>query len=119
MARRVRLDVGPAEVRLIQAMAGALRTRAAAVAARQRELEAVGPRSVLKRGYSVTTREDGTVVKHESDVRAGEAIITRLAAGRIRSFAEGQAAPPEPRPQKRRPTSPAPDEPGLFGAGEA
>jgi len=55
-----------------------------------RELEAVGPMSVLARGYSVTLRSDGSAVRADHEVRPGERIETRLAAGVIRSVVEGE-----------------------------
>ena len=98
----------------------------------ERTLAAVGPLRVLARGYSVTTRGDGRVVRAPSDVRPGEALLTRLADGEVRSTVDGhvQAAPasmaaagPVPartiKPGARRPVTPPPSTtdplPGLFG----
>lgn len=116
MSRRVRLDVASVESRLTHAIAEAVRGRSSALSARHRELEAVGPRSVLNRGYSVTTLEDGTVIKHESDIRPGQTLVTRLATGRIRSIVEG-GSPAQPSRRQARPPAAGPDEPGLFGSG--
>jgi exodeoxyribonuclease VII large subunit len=52
-------------------------------------LDGLSPLKVLARGYSLTTRDDGkTVVRRDSDVNAGELIITRLASGKILSRVE-------------------------------
>jgi exodeoxyribonuclease VII large subunit len=53
-----------------------------------RQLSAVGPASVLRRGFSYTLREDGTLVRAPADVRPGERIRTRLANGEIASLVE-------------------------------
>ncbi|MHC5024750.1 MAG: exodeoxyribonuclease VII large subunit, partial [Planctomycetota bacterium] len=50
-----------------------------------RELAAVDPRAVLGRGYSYTTHPDGRLIRSVSDVRAGDALVTRVADGRIDS----------------------------------
>ncbi len=52
-------------------------------------LEAMSPLGVLARGYSLTTRDDGsTLIRRATDVRPGDRIITRLNAGRITSRVE-------------------------------
>lgn len=56
-----------------------------------RQLAAVGPVSVLRRGFSYTLREDGVLVKSPRDVRAGQRIRTRLAEGEIASRVEGES----------------------------
>ena len=53
-------------------------------------LEALSPLGVLARGYSLTLRDDGaTLVRSAAEVRPGDVIQTRLAAGRIVSRVEG------------------------------
>jgi exodeoxyribonuclease VII large subunit len=59
--------------------------RLAAMAAR---LESLSPLAVLARGYSVTTRVGGEVVRDAGQVRPGEMIHTRLARGEIASRVE-------------------------------
>ncbi len=56
-----------------------------------RELRAVGPAQVLGRGYSVTLREDGMIVRATGDAPAGTVLTTRLADGSVRSRVEGEA----------------------------
>jgi exodeoxyribonuclease VII large subunit len=71
-ARRARLD--RAEARL-DALA--------------RQLASVGPMSVLRRGFSYTLKQDGSLLRAPHEVRAGERIRTRLAEGEIASVVEG------------------------------
>ena len=124
-----------------------LRTRAARaiaqhqerLAALDRTLAAVGPLRVLARGYSVTTRADGRVVRSPTDVAPGDDILTRLADGTLRSVVDAdrvarvgsrsanesdgpfppqgvQRAGSRPSPEKRRvkPSGRLADQRGLF-----
>ncbi|HEY5621463.1 MAG TPA: exodeoxyribonuclease VII large subunit [Pontiella sp.] len=47
------------------------------------QLRALNPLAVLGRGYSLTRKADGTVVRSVEDVREGEPIVTRLADGKL------------------------------------
>jgi len=49
------------------------------------QLEAYSPYGVLTRGYSLTTRPDGSVVRSARDLHAGDEIVTRLADGTVSS----------------------------------
>lgn len=49
------------------------------------QLEALNPTAILKRGYSITCKEDGTVIKTKHDVKKGEKIKTTLFDGIIES----------------------------------
>jgi exodeoxyribonuclease VII large subunit len=54
----------------------------ARVDALARELDAVGPAQVLRRGYSITMRKrDRQVIKAAADIRKGEVMVTRFADG--------------------------------------
>lgn len=79
-------------------------------------LEAVGPRSVLDRGYSYTTTDAGQLVRSTGDVGAGDPIVTHLADGTVRSTVDGGAASKPKRPRKTKKKS-REDKPGesLFG----
>jgi len=56
-----------------------------------RHLDAISPRSVLKRGYTITTRKkDGSIIRREKDARLGERIVTQFADGTIESTVEDQ-----------------------------
>lgn len=53
------------------------------------KLEVLNPLSVLKRGYSLTTRAcDGTILRHAREVKKGEQIQTQLLEGTVYSKVE-------------------------------
>lgn len=79
--------------RLQHAVASLLGRTQAIVVARERELEVVAPHRVLDRGFSWTTRADGSLVRSTDDVRAGETIQTRVRDGTIRSRVVNGRAP--------------------------
>lgn len=88
---------------------------AAKVQARGSHLTAIGPRSILARGYSITTGPDGTLIRSQGDVKPGDVIATTVADGQIGSTVNafgGSAGAPNPKKPRRRPQS-AP--PSLFG----
>ena len=58
------------------------------VAARAK-LDLLDPNSPLKRGYSLTFREDGRIVRRAGDVRAGDRLTTRLGEGQVVSEVKG------------------------------
>jgi exodeoxyribonuclease VII large subunit len=78
-----------AALRLHQSMEQALRQRGERVASVKQMLRLLGPQSVLSRGYSYTTRADGTVVNSVGQVQPGQEIVTQLADGRVKSRVEG------------------------------
>jgi len=65
---------------------------AASLDAMERALDLVGPASVLRRGYSVTVRADGGVVRSVADVRAGDQVRTMVSDGSFGSTV-GQGEP--------------------------
>jgi len=118
--------------RLDRAMATGLASRATGLHALGQRLEAVGPRAVLRRGYSCTLRPDGTVVSDAAELEVGERLTTHLANGSFQSdVAETSPASPGGRaPIKAPPGSPtprakpsirkvrlSPDQLDLFGGG--
>lgn len=117
----VDLERAAGDLRLV--MAEAARATAERLAAAQRQLELVGPRAVMERGYSVTLRADGQAVRRPADVRPGEPLVTRLADGSINSTVtgDGAAAVPAPTPMPPAPVTPRrrvrreESGPGLFG----
>ncbi len=127
-AMTARLSAADAEAphaRLTHACALALERRWTRLTAADRELELVGPMSVLKRGYSCTLRPDGSVVRSVRDVASGDPINTRVADGSFTSVVTDQPAdpppravtpaPPSPKPQRStKPSAGIPDQPGLF-----
>lgn len=57
-------------------------------------LESLSPLNVLSRGYSLTRKLDGRVIKGAAEVRPGDVVTTRLAAGAFTSRVE-EVKPPE------------------------
>jgi exodeoxyribonuclease VII large subunit len=57
----------------------------------ERQLVAIDPRQVLKRGYSYTTKPDGSLVRSIGDVRSGDLMRTHVSDGSIDSVV-GSAA---------------------------
>ena len=55
------------------------------------KLTAYSPYGVLERGYSLTTTDDGAVVRDAATLKAGDVIVTRLAKGSVRSKCEGES----------------------------
>lgn len=53
------------------------------VAQRGAQLRAFSPLAVLERGYSITQKQQGDVVRDASDLKAGERLATRLARGLV------------------------------------
>jgi exodeoxyribonuclease VII large subunit len=105
--------------RLARAWAVADERIATHLAGLHRQLGAVGPMSVLRRGFSYTLLEDGRLLKSPTDAAAGDRLLTRLADGEVRSIVEGPVAsplsspslqPPIPRPVRSKPS---PKPPGL------
>jgi exodeoxyribonuclease VII large subunit len=92
--RERRLDeVGSRLSRAIENRLMHSRQRVAALASR---LEALNPRAVLGRGYSITLRaDDGSLVVDASNVAPGEQITTRLARGEVTSRVEDRILSPD------------------------
>ena len=69
------------------------RSQLAVLAAR---LQALSPLASLDRGYSLTRRADGGVVRASSDVEVGDTLTTQLRSGWVSSTVtgRGEAAPP-------------------------
>jgi exodeoxyribonuclease VII large subunit len=76
------------------------------VSAAWRQLEAMSYRSVLGRGFSVTRRAGGAILRAAGEAHAGERIETELREGKLLSRVEdtAEATPPRPpsRPRKHR-----------------
>jgi exodeoxyribonuclease VII large subunit len=110
-----------AGARLRAAAHANLARREASLESSARSLDLVGPRNVLKRGYSVTTGADGTIIRSAAQARPGEHIRTRLADGAFGSVVESSGSDatrlrpmPLARPAKRRKPADDPSQPGLF-----
>jgi exodeoxyribonuclease VII large subunit len=69
-------------------MADKLDYLAREVKSRKDQLEALNPRQVLNRGYSISMNEKGQVITSKKDVKPGEKIKTSLKDGNITSVIE-------------------------------
>lgn len=89
---RVRLErerLAALESRFRRAGAESLQRRLNRLEALGRQLEAVGPEQVLRRGYSITMRKKTReVVRSMSHVRPGDRMVTRFADGEVEWTAE-------------------------------
>src|SRR6185312_6093566 len=74
--------------RLTRATGQSLLSRLRQLEARARELEAVSPQSVLRRGYTMTIRKkDGAVLRSAEQVKPGDKLVTRFSDGQVESTA--------------------------------
>ena len=55
----------------------------------QSQLKALSPAAVLERGYSVTRKADGTIVRSSDEVAMGDRLYTRVASGTVESEVKG------------------------------
>ncbi len=69
--------------RLISAQSQGISQKRQRFVAQVSKLDAMSPLKVLTRGYSVTAREDGTIVRSVSDVKPKEPIAVRVSDGTI------------------------------------
>jgi len=73
------------EARLTAAWRARLETARRSVDLAAAQLRVVSPQAVLERGYSITSRKDGTIVRSPEQVQRGDVITTRVAKGEIAS----------------------------------
>lgn len=66
----------------------AISRRATALEALGRHLRAIGPEQVLQRGYSITSRKKGGVIRSAGEVKSGDRLVTRFADGSVESTAQ-------------------------------
>lgn len=134
-ARVYAWDVEPVAARLARSVESLREGASLRLGSLERQLSAIGPASVLKRGFSYTMREDGTIVRSTKDARPGDRLRTTVADGVVQSIVEGGSEPAASRspdsptaatPRNRRPSSNRPgadrDAPGddqmdLFKGG--
>lgn len=102
MTRRidVRSPILAVQRELHQATARHLRRLRERVATAEKRLVAVDPHGVLRRGYSITLKADGSVVKSAGDVRRGDAVRTRVGDGSFGSIVTNDGPPPRHAPAK-------------------
>ncbi len=92
--RLLRQQVDSASQRISYAAAIDRVRRRAMLDARERELRAVSPESVLRRGYSITMlKKDKSVVRSILQLTGGEKLLTQLSDGVIESTADDPKQP--------------------------
>ncbi|HZL36141.1 MAG TPA: exodeoxyribonuclease VII large subunit [Tepidisphaeraceae bacterium] len=75
--------------RLNNAAATSLLLRRQQLDAMDRQLQAVGPQNVLRRGYTITTRKkDGSIVRSAAQIAPGDRLLTRFDDGQVESIAQ-------------------------------
>lgn len=102
---------------LERAVGAEIRARRTRLEGMASHLEALSPRQVLERGFSITTDERGRVVRSCRAVKPGGVIHTHVADGTIRSRVEpARDDPPRPRSEASRSDRDraAPSDAGLF-----
>jgi len=93
--RALRQKLGDLGVRLGVAVQRAHERGAARLAGLAGRLDALSPLAVLGRGYALAQREaDGRILRSAAEVSAGDAILLRLARGRIRATVRESETPP-------------------------
>jgi exodeoxyribonuclease VII large subunit len=99
LGRGVRRDLGDADRRVTAAAAVLARRPGPMLDRAGRELvgvearvRAVDPARALARGWSMTYRADGTLVRSTAEVTMGDELVTHLAVGRVRSQVVGTEA---------------------------
>ncbi len=78
---------------LMRAMQTRLKSSVAYLNGAEREHNAIGPRQVLARGYSLTTAPDGSLLRSATGIKAGDELVTHLEDGRVISVVDGIAPP--------------------------
>jgi exodeoxyribonuclease VII large subunit len=72
-------------LRLSEQLRKALQERRLRLAGLEQMLRMLSPEATLSRGYSITSRDDGSVVQSPADAPDGTLIVTRTSGGQLRS----------------------------------
>lgn len=80
------------------------------------QIAALGPESVLRRGFSITLLPDGRALREPADAPPGTRLTTRLARGEVASIVAGGSAAPR---RERTHSEASPDQLDLFSNGSA
>jgi exodeoxyribonuclease VII large subunit len=84
VARR-RTEVAGVQARLANAATYQIERAKQNLLSLQRSIALLGPEQTLQRGYSITRKPTGEILRRSEDVRPGDEILTRLSEGEIRS----------------------------------
>jgi exodeoxyribonuclease VII large subunit len=100
---RHRLSVGHLKKTLERVIANLIFNRQQQLRQHHEKLLALAPMQVLKRGYAILQKMDGTVVRDANDVVAGEELAAQLSSGSLKlrveeaavlAYHHGQSLPP-------------------------
>jgi len=83
-----RQEIANCAEQLTRCFAAAFERRRVRLARVTEHLRLLSPDATLRRGYSITTRADGSVLTSAAETAAGERLTTRLAEGEIASRVE-------------------------------
>ena len=89
MYQKAKDDLEKNQERLLRAEKQTLSLKRDNLASLEAHLKALNPYGVLSRGYSLTTNEEGEIVKSIAQVKNGEKLKTRLKDGIIINLVEG------------------------------
>jgi exodeoxyribonuclease VII large subunit len=84
VARR-RTEVAGVQARLANAATYQIERAKQNLLSLRRSIALLGPEQTLQRGYSITRKPTGEILRRSEDVRPGDEILTRLSEGEIRS----------------------------------
>ena len=108
-------DLDAAAERLQSATPRRLAQAKERLTALQKHLEAVGPQSVLGRGYTYTSDDAGRVLRSAAKVKPGDRLVTAFADGKVTSTVEAADAPAKPTKKAPRRKPDRPTGGTLFG----
>lgn len=101
---------------LSRAISSRVKSMSIALDSAQRELNAIAPRQVLARGYSLTTNASGSLIRSTKDIKPGDPITTHLNDGTVSSIIDGK--PVANKIKKTKPKTKTPPQPSLFHSKE-
>jgi exodeoxyribonuclease VII large subunit len=87
--RDASVSLATAERRLVARVPRAMTEAERALAALEARVRAHDPERALARGWSITRTGDGRIVRAADDVSAGDALVTQLGRGEVRSTVDG------------------------------
>jgi len=92
--KMARTDLQTRADRLTRAIQTRLQQSAVGIESLHRQLEALSPHGVLKRGYSLTRRKKTSeILRNANQIKPGERLLTQFADGQIESIADDPNQP--------------------------